>query len=274
MNNKKKEIFFIIVYFSLLYFSILIGLYFNEDNLGGARTDSLHHFKISEYFREDFFKTLNDYGTTVEMGTRNSPVFWIFLSYLSEFFSYSFIQKLNTLLIFPITYLVYKCLKIKFNDINNKYLIILSSFLFFSPSLRSLIIWPYSLSWGLFFFIISIYFFLKHKKNLNILNSLIIIFFVVIASYIYPSFSVFYLFYLIKIYQINDKKNLFIILFFSFLMAVPCFYFLFTKDFLSAYQSAQGVDDITITKSLNLSNKILIISSMFLYCLLPIINFK
>lgn len=271
MNNKKVELAFIFFYFFILYGSLLIGLYFNEDNLGGAQNDSLHHFRISEKFNNEFFETFNNFGNSEQ--TRNSPVFWIFLSILNKFFSYNSIQMINTLVIFPITFFFYKSLKIKFNQINSIYLIILSSFLFLSPSLRSLIIWPYSLSWGLLFFIISIYFFLKYETNLNFQNSLKILSFVIISSYIYPSFSVFYFFYIFKIYQQNPIKIITFILFLSFLMALPCIYYIITKDALSAFQASQGMK-ISLEKSLNLSNKILIISTICLYCLLPIISFK
>lgn len=271
MKSNKKELLLIFFYFLLLYISILTGLYFNEDNLGGAKNDFLYHFEISEKFNQNFIKTFNDFGS-VEF-TRNSPIFWIFLSFLNKFFSYKSIQILHTIIIFPITFFFYKCLKLRFNELNSKYLIALSSFLFLSPSLRSLIIWPYSLTWGLLFFIVSIYFFLKFKENLNFSNSSKIIGSIIISSYIYPSFSVFYIFYIFKIYQQNQKKNITLILLLSFVMAIPCIYYIFSKDVLGAFQSSQGMK-ISLKNSLNLSNKILIISTICLYFLLPLINLK
>lgn len=79
MNNNVKEKYFIYLLFSSLYISLLIGLYLNEDNLGGAAHDSMYHFKISEKFSENFFKTFNEFGNIEQ--TRNSPIFWIFLSF-------------------------------------------------------------------------------------------------------------------------------------------------------------------------------------------------
>ena len=272
MSKFIKEKFLDLFLFLALYLSLLIGLYLNEDNLGGAAHDSIYHFKISEKFNENFLKTFNEFGDLEQ--TRNSPVFWIFLSLLSNFFSYKTIQLLNTFLIFPFTYFFYKCLKIKYKDINSIYLIILSSYLFLSPSLRSLLIWPYSLSWGLFFFVISIYYFLKYQNDLNLFNSLKIILSLIISSYIYPSFSVFYLFYIYKIFNSSPNKNTFFItLIISLVMSIPCLYYIFTRDVISSFQDSQGVG-VSLGKSFNLSNKILIISTICFYALLPIINFQ
>ena len=43
--------------FLILYLTVLLGIYFNEDNLGGAAYDSIHHFKIVQKFNENFFYT-------------------------------------------------------------------------------------------------------------------------------------------------------------------------------------------------------------------------
>jgi len=271
MNNNIKEKYFIYLLFSSLYVSLLIGLYLNEDNLGGAAHDSMHHFKISEKFSENFFKTFNEFGNIEQ--TRNSPIFWIFLSFLSKLFSYKSIQFLNTILIIPLTYFFFKCLKIKYKGVKLLHLAFLSSFLFLSPSLRSLIIWPYSLSWGLFFFVISIYFFLKYEKNLNLCNSLKIISSLAIASYIYPSFVVFYLFYIYKIFKNQNIKTFFLVIFLSLIISLPCFYYIFSRDVISSFQESQGLN-VSLIQSFNLSNKILIISTICFYILLPIINFQ
>ena len=271
MNNNIKEKYFIYLLFSSLYVSLLIGLYLNEDNLGGAAHDSMHHFKISEKFSENFFKTFNEFGNIEQ--TRNSPIFWIFLSFFSKLFSYKSIQFLNTILIIPLTYFFFKCLKIKYKGVKLLHLAFLSSFLFLSPSLRSLIIWPYSLSWGLFFFVISIYFFLKYENNLNLFNSLKIISSLAIASYIYPSFAVFYLFYIYKIFKNQNIKTFFLVIFLSLVISLPCFYYILSRDVISSFQGSQGFN-VSLNQSFNLSNKILIISTICFYILLPIINFK
>lgn len=261
--------------FLILYLTVLLGIYFNEDNLGGAAYDSIYHFKIVQKFNENFFYTFSNFGKTeLELGTRNSPVFWAFMSLFSKFISFDSIRILNSLIILATAIMFHKCLILKFKNFNHLSLIILASMIFLSPSLRSLAIWPYSLSWGLFFFILSIYYYLKFQNNFDLKSSLLILINVIFAAYIYPSFSVFYIFYFIKI--ITKTKNTVLaikILILSFILSLPCVIYLLSTDFLKIFEGAQGVD-MSVTQSLNISNKILIIGTMILYFLMPIINLK
>ena len=278
MKNKLKlfniNLNYILIFF-ILYLTVLLGIYFNEDNLGGAAHDSIYHFQIVKKFNENFFCTLSNFGKQeFGLGTRNSPVFWAFMSILSHFISFDLIRILNSLIIFAIAIVFFKCLLIKFRIFNHLNLIILSTLIFLSPSLRSLVIWPYSLSWGLFFFILSIYYFLKFRNNLDLKSSMLILTYVIIAAYIYPSFSVFYLFYYFKI--VNKTKNSILaikILILSFVLSLPCIIYLLSIDFLKIFSDAQGTD-ISLSNSLNISNKILVIGTMILYFLMPIINVK
>ena len=277
IKNKLKSIInkkYYLLFFFLLYLTVLFGFYFDEDNLGGAMHDASYHYRISEEFSKNFYQTFLKFGTEDHgMGTRNSPVFWIFLSLVSDYFSYDFIRFLNTFIIFAIGIIFYKCLLLKYKDIQPHAVIILSSFIFLSPSLRSLAIWPYSLIWGLFFFILSIFNFLKFKDNLNFNRSALILIHVIIASYIYPAFSVFFIFFFYKITKQLNKKKIISLLFISAILAMPCIIYLITKDFYNSFDNAQGLD-VPFSKSLNISNKILIISSIFLYYILPIINIE
>ena len=277
MENKFEYIInkkYYLLFFFLLYLTVLFGFYFDEDNLGGAMHDATYHYRISEEFNKNFYQTFLKFGTgDGDMGTRNSPVFWIFLSFLDEYISYDFIRFLNTLIIFAIAIVFYKCLLLKYKNIQPYTLIILSSFIFLSPSLRSLAIWPYSLIWGLFFFILSIYNYLKFKGNLNFYKSVIILINVIIAAYIYPAFSVFFIYFFYEITKKLKKSQIIGLLFISTILAVPCIIYIITKDFFNSFNTAQGLN-VPLSKSLNISNKIFIISSIYLYFILPIINFK
>ena len=278
MKNKIKffnNYYHYIIIFLIFYLTILLGFYFNEDNLGGATHDSIYHFKIVQKFNENFYETFSNFGThELGLGTRNSPVFWVFMSMFSKFISFDLIRLLNSLTIFATAIIFYKCLLIKFKNFNHSDLIILTTMIFLSPSLRSLAIWPYSLSWGLFFFIVSIYYYLKYQDNLNFKNSLFVIIYVIIASYIYPSFSVFYIFYFFKIINKTKNKVLMIkILSLSFVFSLPCLIYLLSTDFLKIFEGAQGFK-APKSQSLNISNKILVIGTMVLYFLMPVINLK
>ena len=261
--------------FFILYLTVLLGIYFNEDNLGGAAHDTILHFEIVQKFNENFFYTFSNFGNKeLGFGTRNSPVFWIFMSIFNNFISFDLIRIFNSLIIFASGIVFYKCLLVKFQNFNHLHLVILASMIFLSPSLRSLAIWPYSLSWGLFFFILSIYCYLKFQNNFDLKNSLIILTNVIVAAYIYPSFSVFYIFYFFKIIEQTKNINLAIkILFISFIFSLPCIIYLLSTDFIEIFQNSQGIET-SMSQSLNISNKILIIGTLIIYFLMPIINLK
>ncbi len=265
-----------LTFFFFFYLTVLLGFYFDEDNLGGAINDAIVHFEMVQKFNENFYETFSKFGVyEADLATRNSPIFWIFLSFLNKYFSYETIRFLNTSIIFIIAIIFYKSLLLKFKNVKHKTLIFLSSFIFLSPTLRSLSIWPYSLTWGLLFFIISIYYYLKFKENLDFKKSFIILLYTIIASYIYPSFCVFYIFYFFQIIRkIKNIKSILSLLFLSLILSLPCLFYLISRDFLTSFQGAQGVYNLSLVQSLNISNKILIISTICFYLILPIINFK
>ena len=50
MKNNPKENNYHLIVFSIFYLSLLVGFYFNEDNLGGAMNDAIIHFRLTEQF--------------------------------------------------------------------------------------------------------------------------------------------------------------------------------------------------------------------------------
>ena len=265
--------------FFLFYSTILVGFYFNEDSLGGAKKDFEHYYKISLLFAENFITTLREFGTEeTNIVTRNSPIFWIILSQLSKFISYDNLRIVNSSVSILICFYFLMCLKIKYKQIKDFTLVFLACSVFLSPSIRSLSIWPYSISWGLLFFIISIYHFLKFleakQEKEKFKQSFITILFVVISAYIHPAFGIFFLFYFINFYSVfKFNKKILLLLLFSFLLSVPFLFYVYSKDILAVFGSAQGIS-MDNFNTLNISNKILIISSMIIFFILPILNFK
>ena len=268
--------------FLIFYSTILLSLFFNEDTLGGARHDFLHHYRISQMFNNDFFQTFERFGRSGIMGTRNSPVFWIIIGFLDKIFTLETIRLLNTLCSLLIAVFLYKCLLLKFENQKKILLILLSSAIFLSPTVRSLSIWPYSLLWGLLFFIISIYYFLKFEKTINnkinFILSVKLFSFLIISSYIYPSFAIFYIYFFFHIYKkFGISKYLLFLLFYSLFLSIPAIFYMFDKQVLKIFADAQGFGvekGVGLSQSINLSNKIMIISTMFLFFILPIINWK
>ena len=273
-NNSNLKI---ILIFFLFYISILIGFYFNEDSLGGAEGDFNYHYKISLAFSKNFFETFNGFGTQESaMGTRNSPVFWIVLSQASKFISYDILRIINSFVSILICLYFFKCLKIRHKDTESFILALIACSIFLSPTVRSLSIWPYSLIWGLLFFVMSIFHFLKYLDAGNEIDKfkqcLIVVFFVALSAYFYPAFGIFFLFYSINFFfNYNFNKKFFLLMIFSLFLATPFLYYILSKDVINAFEGAQGMS-MSNFNTFNISNKILIISSMilFFYCT----NFK
>ena len=277
--KKKFSSFKLLFLYSLFYLTILLGFYLNEDSLGGARADFLYHYNISQKFSENFFLAFNEYGKNIDgMNARNSPIFWVIISYFNNFISSEFLRLINSSVSIIISFLFYKCLLIKFNNIDRIYLAFLSCVLFLSPTIRSISIWPYTLSWGLVFFLLSLLNYCKFsntfsekEKNLFIFKC---IFFTALSSYLHPSFAVFFIFFIIKfIKDYNFGIKTLYILLFSFALAAPSLFYAVSKDYLSSFQAAQGIQTSNI-QSLNIANKILIVSSMIFFFIIPILNFK
>ena len=269
----------IILIFLSFYISILVGFYFNEDSLGGANNDFNYHYKISLAFTKDFFTTFSDFGTQeASMGTRNSPLFWMLISQINKLVSYDILRIINSFVSILICLFFFKCLKIRFKKISNLTLALIACVVFLSPTIRSLSIWPYSLIWGLLFFVISIFNFLKFLEAKSEIykfkQSLIAIFFVVLSAYFYPAFGIFFLFYAVNFFfTYNLNQKFFLILIFSLFLATPFLYYLSSKDVFDAFRGAQGMS-MNNFNTLNISNKILIISNMILFFVAPILNFK
>ena len=149
----------------LLYLSLIVGFAFNENLTGGARNDYLAHKDIILKFSMNFLETLLHFD---KENTRHSPFLLIILSFfvkigLSDFF----IRIINLHFLLLIIIFFYKCLKIKFENYENKILYFISLLLFLSPTFRSLSIWPDSRLYGILFFTVSIYFYLNFKKEKN-----------------------------------------------------------------------------------------------------------
>ena len=262
----------------ILYISLLIGFYYNENSTGGAFTDYYGHKQISISFANDFLNTFLNFDKTQ---TRHSPVIIILFSFFEKFQVNDFLIRLINLhicLILPVIF--YKCLKIKFNDINQKYLILLSGLIFLSPTFRSLSIWPDSRIWGLLFFCLSIHYFLLYKNDKNFRYCVYVVFFYSISSYLSPNFSVFSIYFMFYFFKDLNLKKVVSLLILNLVLSIPAFYYIFILDinFLFSATAAPGGSEDADN---NVFNKILIISSIIVFYMIPFlvsksinINFK
>ena len=144
------------------------------------------------------------------------------------------------------------------------------------PTFRSYSIWPDPHLLGLLLFIIAIYFFLKFKKKNNkikyaVLNTI----FLSLSAYISPNFGVFILYFLYNYFlKFGFSKNLFIILLLNLFLCLPFFYYVFYLKINFLFDN-DGWDIGKNFYSLkNISNKIIIISSIFFFFVFPLLNFK
>ena len=156
----------------------------------------------------------------------------------------------------------------KFYKIEKNILLLLSLTIFLSPTFRSLAIWPSSRLIGLIFFVISTYEFLKFLNDPKKIHMWKNIIFLIISSYVSPNFSLFIIFFVYHYLKKVSFKDLIILLLFCFISSIPAFYYIFILDVnfllagIPAINSSSGL-------SFNLSDKILIISSILFFHLLP-----
>jgi hypothetical protein len=255
----------------ILYSSLIIGFFLNENTLGGSFSDYQTQKIISQKFSEDFLNTFLNFDKEPH---RHSPVLTIVLSVFEKFNISDVIIRLISLhFLLLIIFFFNKCLEVKFNNINKKIINIISLLIFLSPTFRSLAIWPDSRLYGILFFIISILFFLKFLKSkirrskckYAILNSI----FLAIASYFSPNFCVFvifFLFYFIKYF--SNSKFIYILFFINIILSFPAIYYVF---FLKVYFFlTPATNEINKFIIFNPANKILLISSIFLIHFLPV----
>ena len=159
--NKAIKTFFLGI---ILFISIIFSYIFLEDTLGGAKHDYLFHEKFIILFAEDFKNTFDNYGQN-DLFARNSPIFYIFISLIYKAgLDLDTIRYVNIISIPLLIYVFFDCLKIKFKNVTNASLMLMSFVIFLSPTVRSLAVWPYPTLYGFIFFLLSVKFYLKFNK--------------------------------------------------------------------------------------------------------------
>ncbi len=155
MNINSKNISII---YLLLYLSLLVGFYFNEDFAGGYTTDySFHKNTILPYFNENISNSFLNYN---RFGTNHSPIYIVFFLFLEKIsFNETFARLINLHLSLAIPYFFYLCLKLKYKFQKENLKSLLPCIIFFSPYFRSSSFWLGSENLSLIFLLVSFYFF-------------------------------------------------------------------------------------------------------------------
>lgn len=269
MHHKNKQFYYYLLGV-FLYLSLIGGFIINENSSGGAYGDYLTNKEIIYKFSTNFFETLVHFD---KENTRHSPFLYLILSLFKKIgLSDLNIRIINLHFLLLTIFFFYRCLKIKFYNYNNLNLYLISLLLFLSPTFRSLSIWPDSRLYGLLFFIISIYFYLnfikekdKNKKfNFALLNT----FYLCLASYFSPNFSLFVIYYLLSFfYHYKINKYFFYIILLNFFLSLPAIYYVFYLKIFFFLNSASAAGKSLI--ALNPANKIILISSIILFHYIP-----
>ena len=262
-----------LIFFLICYLSIIVGFYLDENSVGGAKHDYVWHIIFIEGFKNNFILTIKNFGSDVNLGTRNSPIFYIIFGLLNKIIQLEYLRILNTLISLLIVIVFYHCLLLRYKNVKKIKLVILSSLLFLSPTLRSLSIWPYSLLWGLFFFLIAIFYYLKFdQRKKEIKYAIICTLFIAISAYFYLSLSVFGFFFITQfVLKLNTAEKKIKIILLNLLLALPAIFFIYIKKFY--FFNSEGII-IEASQRYNVSNKILIIFSIICYFFIPIILFN
>ncbi len=254
----------------LLYLSLIIGFIIDENlNHGSYQDWARANILVIGEFSSNFVETFLNYE---KLEMRHSPIYLIFLSSLLNLgLDFDQIRFLHMHLSIPLIIIFYKCLKLKFDNINLNSLQLLSLIIFLSPTFRSLSIWPDSRLPGLLFFILSIYFFLKFDKENNLKYAWFNCISLIISSYISPNFSLFFIYFFFSFTKKIELKKLTYLLLFNFFASIPAIYYIFVLkiNFLISGKTP-GLNE-SFALSFNFADKILIISTIILFHLLPII---
>ena len=269
MNYNFPKSYNIILIFVLLYISLITGFFFDENlNLGAKPDWFTTDLPVINDLSIDLQNTLLNYEI---YNHRHSPVYLIFLSFLKKAgISFEYIRLIHLNISILLIYFFFKCLSLKFSNIDKAILLIFSFSIFLSPTFRSLAIWPSSRLIGLLLFTISILEFLKYlkfKKKIYIWKNT---FFLILSSYVSPNFSLFIFYFSYHYLKENDLKDFIPLYIFCLISSFPVFYYLIILDINFLMVNTPGsISGENISLSFNFSNKILLISSIILFHLIP-----
>ena len=263
-----------ILTYVLLYSSIIIAFYFDENVTGGAKNDFQYILKQIDILNENFLYSFLNYDE-IEHHNRLSPVYiTLLLIFKKIFISLEFARIVLIHILILSQFYFYKCLKIIYQkkfSLDKKILFFLSCVIFISPSLRSNIIWVESSMIGILLFLIGHYYFIKNLKEFKSKNIYLNIFFIAAAAYIRPTYCLFaiYYFYFCFTYY-RDKISIYNVILLNIILAFPAFYYLFILDvFFIGHISSEYPEN-----HLNYFNKIAIIGSIIIFHSIPFLFYK
>tara|TARA_X000000950_G_C13877800_1_gene645591 strand:+ start:765 stop:2018 length:1254 start_codon:yes stop_codon:yes gene_type:complete len=210
------------VFYFLLSISIFIELYFNIDSAGSG--GFIADFKSTWPLVENPLNFSTNLDIKFPLHYYIAAVIYK-LSNDKEIFRFVY-----CLISLVIPYLFFLCLKIKFKEIKLNNLFLFSLIIFLLPSFRSAAIWPNTQITGIFFFLVSLLFFLKWeiKKQFNKFNKELFftILFMSLTVYTRQLYAMIF-FYLMIIFYLNlDRKTFLKTVLIVGLLSLPGFLFI------------------------------------------------
>ena len=246
MNIRSRNIYILYLF---LYLSLLVGFYFNEDFALGYKSDYVNYRYFISLFEKDYVNSLLNFDEL--FGGFPSPVYIIFFSLLRKI---SFNDTVLRLIVLHLSLLIpfffYQSLKIKYDFKIKDIKFLLPAIIFFSPYFRSASFWAGHENIALIFLSISLYFFLKYEKTERKKLACIFFntFFLALAAYIRPSYSLFGIYFFIRYYfDLNFSNKLLFYIFINILLSFPAIYYVFVLDvnFLSQFL-LRGENDVLL----------------------------
>jgi len=219
--NKNKRFYIYLFCIFTLFISYLLG----ENSSGGSKIDNIITLQYVENFKYGFSYGLNYFINSQQI---HSPIFY-FLKAKFLLVSNEEILSLTYLLLSSLIPLFfYKTLKKKFiNSENKNILFAISLLIFLSPYFRSSAVWATNENLALLFVTISLYFFISSFTKLKKKSYyyFISILFLIIASYIRQNYSLLFIFYIIKSFEILERKTIIYIILISLLLSFPALFY-------------------------------------------------
>ena len=228
MKLKKN---FLIIYYFLLYLSLIIGFYFNEDFAGGFEYDfKIHEGLIKDLFNDSLIFGLLNYDRNY---IPHSPIFIIYLIFIQKIFvSEELFRLINLHIFLLIPLLTGVCLKIRYRLDNYDFRLLLPSIFFLSPFFRAGAIWTDDNIFAIIFFLICILYFIKYERNKTKFKYIIFCsFFLALTSYFRPIYCLFSIYFTIIFFiDLKLSRKFFYYILVNILFAFPAFYYVFILE--------------------------------------------
>jgi len=259
----KKGYFFVLL---LSILSLIISFKFGLDTATGPQIDFnatwLYVYDLNSDLSNLYSKRMGiDYNKHLHY-----PLHYLIISRFDFFVENkeSFLKIFFLISLFiPVVF--YKCLVLKFENIEKKNLILLATLIYLLPSYRSSAMWGNLHITGLFFLLFSIFFYLKwNKKNENSFNLNIIlqITFLALASYTAQYYVILFPFFFIKYIKFLSIKNFLYLSLFTFILSIPGIIFLILNPLLLFFA-------VLGSRTTNFLSSILVTSSIMGFYLIP-----